>query len=200
MRIKYDKPVLTPLKGGRPKGIPCKWKGKRLPWKPRARKPGTKIFTDKMKKWADTYMETGSLIDASIVAYDLDNTPAHRKYASVLSSTNKKHPLIVRYMEDVATIASNSIMHLAQAAENERVKLSASQDILDRLGYKAPEKIEIDDRRELSEDDRAAIDKVQSILSGSTVVVPKLADIEDEQPDTLGGVEDALGNEPGREA
>lgn len=170
---------------GRPKGIRCKWKGKKLPWKPQKRQE--KYFTAKMKKWADVYMETNSQTEASIQAYDLDkNSSAARKYASALGTNNKRHPLIIQYMKEVAEIATDSIVHLAQFAENERVKLSASQDILDRLGYKAADKLEIDDKRELSEVDNAAILKVQQVLSGTKIQDAEIIE-PDEQPDPLAG-------------
>lgn len=180
-------------KGGRPRGIPCSWKGKKLPWIPKKPKnPKKKVFTAKMKQWADVYMKTKSQSEASMIAYDLDrNLPEHKKYAAVLGSTNKRHPLIIEYMEDVATIATDTIVTLARYAENERVKLSASQDILDRLGYKAPERLEIDDRRELSDIDTEAIKKVQAVLSG--LPEPKEAEvIQNEQPETLTSTEPAL--------
>lgn len=190
--------IIKEHKGGRPRGIPCKWKGKKLPWKipktGKKRKPAKKIFTAKMKVWADAYMKTKSQSEASIQAYDLDrNIPAHRKYASVLGCKNKNHPLIIEYMEDVATIASKTIVNLARFAENERVKLSASQDILDRLGYKAPERLEIDDRRELSDIDTEAIKKVQAVLSGLPTEEPKEAEvIQNEQPETVTSTEPAV--------
>lgn len=181
-------------KGGRPRGIPCAWKGKKLPWIPKKPKAKPKVFTAKMKVWADVYMKTKSQSEASIQAYDLDrNLPAHKKYASVLGTKNKNHPLIIEYMEDVATIASETIVNLARFAENERVKLSASQDILDRLGYKAPERLEIDDRRELSDIDTEAIKQVQAVLSGIPIEEPKDAEIiQNEQSETVTSTEPAI--------
>ncbi|MBK9482669.1 MAG: hypothetical protein IPO02_11975 [Bacteroidetes bacterium] len=101
-------------------------------------------------------------------------------------------------MEGSVELASKTITFLAVNADNERVRLSAAQDILDRLGFKAPEKVEIDDRRKLNDDDYEAIRRVQSILSGVTIEeIPPIhiADIEDDQRDpseSTGSDNDAL--------
>lgn len=182
MKVKVRNP-----KGGRPKGIPCKWKGKKPPWKPKKVPP--KMFTDKMKKWADNYMENTNGTNSAIIAYELNSdSPADKKYAALLGWKNKKHPLVQEYMRSVTEVATSTIVHLAQYSENDRVRLSASQDILDRLGYKPVEKLEIDDRRELSDIDKEAIKRVQEVLTG---VIINEAEI-DEQPNPIESTEPYL--------
>jgi hypothetical protein len=39
-----------------------------------------------------------------------------------------------------ATVAAAKLVHLAQGAKSEYVQLEASKDILDRAGFKAPER------------------------------------------------------------
>jgi phage terminase small subunit len=135
--------------------------------KPKPKHERVPIFTNKQKAWADRFMETGNAKQAAIEAYSLPlDTPDHIKYASCLGSKNKNNPTIKRYMEGSVELATKTITFLAVNADNERVRLSAAQDILDRLGFKAPEKVEIDDRRQLNQEDYEAIRRVQSILSG----------------------------------
>lgn len=149
--------------GWRPRGIPSKFKGAKFPNRKKAKR--TPVFTRKQRKWADIYMETGNQQEAAIEAYEITpETPNWRAYATVLGSKNRKNPIIQQYMQSSVDIASKTITDLAQNAENERVRLSAAQDILDRLGLKAPDRIEIDDKRELTMDDYEAIRRVQSVL------------------------------------
>lgn len=197
--MKQIKPEVNRNKGGRPKGIPCTWKGKKRPGGVKPHKLKKPIFTNKQKAWADRYMETGSASKAAAEVYDIDTSvPAYRQYANSLGSRNKNNPTIQKYMEGSVELASKTITFLAVNADNERVRLSAAQDILDRLGFKAPEKVEIDDRRKLNDDDYEAIRRVQSILSGVTIEeIPPIhiADIEDEQRDiseSAGSDNDAL--------
>jgi len=155
---------------GRPKGTPCPWKGQKRP-KMRERHDIVKvdgrgyIFTEKMRKFADIYMETGNKIQAATEAYDCGS----KAMAYVLANRNLKHPLVQEHLKTCMDIATGTIVGLAQHGEKEEVRLRASQDILDRLGYKAPERLEIDDKRELSDIDREAMAKVQDILQGAVI-------------------------------
>lgn len=166
---------------GRPKGIPCKWKGMRRPkhWTQDYRKVeiGGKyyIMTEKMKKFAETYMETGKKMESALVAYPGVSNPM----ASVLANRNLKHPLVQQYMKECIDIASDTIVNLARNAEKEETRLKASQDILDRLGFKAPDRLEIDDKRELSDIDREAMLKVQSVLAGSVEEAVKKNEVKE---------------------
>ncbi len=156
-------------KGGRPKGIPCKWKGKKRPGGVKPHKEKKPIFTNKQKAWADRYMETGNAQQSAADVYGISmdrSNQAARNYAAAIGSKNKNNPTIQKYMEGSVELATKTITFLAVNADNERVRLSAAQDILDRLGFKAPDKVEIDDKRTLNQEDYAAIQRVQSILSG----------------------------------
>lgn len=154
---------------GRPKGTPCHFKGKPRPRRERfdiVKVDGKGyIFTEKMRKFADIYMETGNKIQAAQEAYDCGS----KSMAYVLANRNLNHPLVKEHMSKVVDIATDTIVGLAKNGEKEEVRLRASQDILDRLGYKAPERLEIDDKRELSDIDREAMVKVQNILQGSVI-------------------------------
>jgi hypothetical protein len=152
---------------GRPKGTPCQWKGKPRPKRPRfdiVKVDGRGyLFTEKMRKFADIYMETGNKIQAAKEAYDCGSN----SMAYVLANRNLKHPQ--EHLQKSIDLATDTIVGLAKNGEKEEVRLRASQDILDRLGYKAPERLEIDDKRELSDIDREAMAKVQNILQGAVI-------------------------------
>ncbi len=154
---------------GRPKGTPCQWKGQRRPRRERfdiVKVDGKGyIFTEKMRKFADIYMETGNKIQAAKEAYDCGSN----SMAYVLANRNLKHPLVQEHLQKSIDLATDTIVGLAKNGEKEEVRLRASQDILDRLGYKAPDRLEIDDKRELSDIDREAMAKVQSILQGAVI-------------------------------
>ena len=109
-------------------------------------------------------MECSDEVEAATLAYGLDNTPESRKFAIAISSRNKRDARIHEFAQDIAEKAGKTILDLSQTAEKEAVRLAASIDILNRLGFKAPEKIEIDDKRELTDNDRVAITNVISIL------------------------------------
>jgi hypothetical protein len=167
--------------GGRPRGIPCKWKGQKLPWKRKKINPRRRVFTDKMKKWADIYMETGSLQKASIEAYNIDMTDEQKgkDYANSLACVNRKKPEIMRYIESVTQRAAKTVVFLCENAENESIRLRAAQDILDRVGFKPTERLEIDDKRELNDEDYEAIRRVQSILKGVKIEEIKPVEIKE---------------------
>lgn len=176
VRRKTNKVLRT--NGGRPRGTPCKWKGKRLPWKPKPVKRN--VYTAKQEKWVELYMKTGNPQLAAAEAYDVPmDTKQGRQYASALGYKNRKNPMLQRKIESSVEMAAKTITFLAQNADNERVRLSAAQDILDRLGHKPVDKLEIEDRRELNDEDYEAIRRVQSILTGVTIEEIKPVEIKD---------------------
>ena len=126
------------------------------------------------KLWVVLTMEQKDEVEAAKYAYGLtnDNSEKARKFAFAISSRNKKNPLIREYAQDIAQEAGKTIIDLSKNADKDSVRLAAAIDILDRLGFKAPEKIEIDDKRELTDEDNLAISNVISILH------PKVSDAE----------------------
>lgn len=126
------------------------------------------------KLWVVLTMEQKDEVEAAKYAYGLsnDNSEKARKFAFAISSRNKKNPLIREYAQDIAQEAGETIIDLSKNADKDSVRLAAAIDILDRLGFKAPEKIEIDDKRELTDEDNMAISNVISILH------PKVSDAE----------------------
>lgn len=160
--------LIRGIGGGRPKGIPCPWKGKKLPWRKKKKKEKRRVFTWKQQKWADQYMQHGDQQRASIEAYgiDMSDPKRGRSYANLLAYKNRKNKEVVKYIQGAVSIATDTIMDLCEHAENEAVRLRAAQDVLDRAGFKPKEQLEIDDKRELNDEDMEAIRMVQSVLKG----------------------------------
>ncbi len=123
------------------------------------------------KLWVVLTMEQKDEVEAAKYAYGLtnDNSEKARKFAFAISSRNKKNPLVREYAQDIAQEAGKTIIDLSKNADKDSVRLAAAIDILDRLGFKAPEKIEIDDNRELTDEDNLAISNVISILNPEKV-------------------------------
>jgi len=101
-------------------------------------------LTDKQTKLVDTLVATGCSITegAKVAGY------ASGESGRVTASKALKVPHVQEYMmrciQDSigmnATIASSKLVRLAQGAKSEYVQLEASKDILDRAGFKAPDK------------------------------------------------------------
>lgn len=153
------------------------------------------------KLWSILAMECSDEIEAAVIAYGLDNTPESRKFAIAISSRNKRDARIHEFAQDIAEKAGKTILDLSETAEKEAVRLAAAIDILNRLGFKAPERIEIDDKRELTDNDRLAIASVINILHPVQEVSSNVSevDIVEENkitPDMVSGVTDqAIGIE-----
>lgn len=93
-------------------------------------------LTKKEKGFADDYLETGNGTQSALNNY---NTESYST-AGVIAHDNLKKPKILEYLQDHAEEAASMIFFLSQHAESEAIKLSASKDIMDRAGLKAPEK------------------------------------------------------------
>jgi len=101
-------------------------------------------LTPKQTKLVDTLVATGCSITeaAKIAGY------ASGDSGRVTASKALKLPHVQDYMmrcinESIgmnATIASSKLVKLAKGAKSEYVQLEASKDILDRAGFKAPDK------------------------------------------------------------
>jgi len=90
-------------------------------------------LTKKQKDFAKEYLETGNGVQSALKAYDTTDY----KTASVIAHENLEKPRVKEYLESKADKAAEFIYKLAESAENEGVRLSASKDILDRSGFKA---------------------------------------------------------------
>lgn len=118
------------------------------------------------KLWARLSMEVQNTEDAAVYAYELQGRTDASKFAHAITNRNRSDPRVHEYTKEIAEKMGKNILDLADNAENEGVRLAASKDVLDRLGLRAPQVIEIDDKRELTPHDLEAIDSVIGILSG----------------------------------
>ena len=104
----------------------------------------TKKLTNKQMALVDTIVANGCTIkEASVLA-----GYAEGESERVTANKTLKLPHVQQYMMQVvsesiglsATTASHRILTLARGAKSEYVQLEASKDILDRAGFKAPDK------------------------------------------------------------
>lgn len=97
-------------------------------------------LTLKEKRFAEKYMETGNATEATVAAgYNVKS----RNVAKNIGSENLSKPDIRAYIQEMASGAASRIVEMSMNAENETVRLSANKDILDRGGYKAPERLDV---------------------------------------------------------
>lgn len=96
-------------------------------------------LTEKEKKFADAYLETGNGTQSALKTY---NTTSYTM-AAVIASKNIKKDKVRKYLESKAEVASSVIFDLCQHAQSEAVKLGAGKDILDRAGYKPTDNIDV---------------------------------------------------------
>ena len=104
-------------------------------------------LTDKQKKLVDTIVTTGCTITeaSKIAGY---STRTSNESARVSASRMLRNPEVQKYMfEQIqhnlgmsAVKAQSRLLDLCTSAKSEYVQLEASKDILDRSGFKAPDK------------------------------------------------------------
>ena len=102
-------------------------------------------ITEKQKKLVDTLVAKG----CSVKQASEEAGYAQGESGRVSASKALKPPPVQQYMMQQiadsiginATIASNKLLRLASGAKSEYVQLEASKDILDRAGFKAPDKV-----------------------------------------------------------
>ena len=102
-------------------------------------------ITEKQKKLVDTLVAKG----CSIKQASEEAGYAKGESGSVTASKALKTPHVQQYMMQTisdsmslnATKALNKIVALSSNAKSEYVSLEASKDILDRAGFKAPDKV-----------------------------------------------------------
>jgi|TARA_A100000171_G_C2059266_1_gene109100 phage terminase small subunit len=102
-------------------------------------------LTSKQKKLVDTIVAT----DCSIKKASEEAGYSKGESGRVTATKTLRLPHVQQYMMQLvtqsiglnATKALRRIMHLSDNAKSEYVQLEASKDILDRAGYKAPDKV-----------------------------------------------------------
>tara|TARA_R110002050_G_scaffold101632_3_gene209915 strand:+ start:1253 stop:1624 length:372 start_codon:yes stop_codon:yes gene_type:complete len=101
-------------------------------------------LTDKQSKLVDTLVATGCSITEAAKVAGYASGDSGRVTASKALKVPHVQEYMMRCIQDSigmnATIASSKLVRLAQGAKSEYVQLEASKDILDRAGFKAPDK------------------------------------------------------------
>ena len=101
-------------------------------------------ITAKQRKLVDTLVATGCSIKKSSEVAGYAKGESGRVSASkALKNPNVQAYLMLQVSESIglnATKASHRLLQLSQDARSEYVQLEASKDILDRAGFKAPDK------------------------------------------------------------
>ena len=101
-------------------------------------------LTKKQMVLVDTIVATGcSVVKASKEAGYADGESGRVTASKTLRLPHVQQYMMQRISESIglsATTASNRILTLAKGAKSEYVQLEASKDILDRAGFKAPDK------------------------------------------------------------
>ena len=101
-------------------------------------------ITAKQRKLVDTLVATGcSIKKASEVAGYAKGESGRVSASKALKNPNVQAYLMLQVSERIglnATKASHRLLQLSQDAKSEYVQLEASKDILDRAGFKAPDK------------------------------------------------------------
>ena len=102
-------------------------------------------ITEKQKKLVDTLVAKGCSVKQASEAAGYAQGESGRVSASKALKTPHVQQYMMQQIADSiginATIASNKLLRLASGAKSEYVQLEASKDILDRAGFKAPDKV-----------------------------------------------------------
>lgn len=105
----------------------------------------TRKLTDKQTALVDTLVATGCSITEAAHAAGYAKGEAGRVTASkALKLQHVQQYMMQRVSETIglnATTAAAKVMQLAQGARSEYVQLEASKDILDRAGFKSPDRM-----------------------------------------------------------
>ena len=101
-------------------------------------------LTPKQPKLVDTLVATGCSITEAAKIAGYASGDSGRVTASKALKVPHVQEYMMRCIQDSigmnATIASSKLVKLSQGAKSEYVQLEASKDILDRAGFKAPDK------------------------------------------------------------
>lgn len=96
----------------------------------------SKRLTQKEKKFADTFIDTGNGTKSALVAYDTED----ENTAAVIASRTLSKDKVQNYIHSKAEKAAEIVFTIAQHGDSDGVRLAASKDILDRAGFKPTEK------------------------------------------------------------
>jgi len=101
-------------------------------------------LTKRQTTLVDTIVASGCTVkEASVQAGYADGESGRVTASKTLRLPHVQQYMMQRISESIglsATTASNRILTLAKGAKSEYVQLEASKDILDRAGFKAPDK------------------------------------------------------------
>ena len=126
-------------------------------------------LTKKQKDFADNYIESGNRTNAVIKAgYKVKNNHSARS----IGSENLTKLDIRAYIQEQAGGAMSRIVEMSIKAKNEAVKLNANKDIVDRAGYKPPEKFEHTGRITVDKSKDEALNKLMEVLDDNQTKYP----------------------------
>ena len=101
-------------------------------------------LTGKQMALVDTLVATGcSITEAAKLAGYADGESGRVSASKALRTVHVQQYMMQRIGESLglnATVAAAKMLNLARGAKSEYVQLEASKDILDRAGFKAPDK------------------------------------------------------------
>lgn len=107
--------------------------------------PNADKLTPKQKAFCEALIKNnGDIREAALSAGYSKSNPTQSAYAAL------QVPHVMAYMQSLVAIrlmtkttgASSTLIDLATGAKSEYVRLQAAQDLLDRVGMKAPEKVD----------------------------------------------------------
>ena len=111
---------------------------KKKPGRPKKKQPS---LTDKQQVFIEKYIETGNKQEAKQIAGYSEKTQL-----SSVCTPEVQNAIIVhvnKTLHEYAPIAVQTMINLSEHAKNDKVRLDATKDILDRAGFKPAEKREI---------------------------------------------------------
>ena len=86
-------------------------------------------LTKKQKDFADSYLETGNATESVLQTYDTKDENS----AAVIGSENLRKVKIIQYLEGHGMGAAGRLVQMSESAKNEKVKLTANINVLDRV-------------------------------------------------------------------
>lgn len=99
-----------------------------------------RLPTKKQQVFIEEYVATGNGTKAALKAYDTEDNMT----AASIANENLNKPYIEAEIDKRLKDAKNMIYVLSQTSEKDEIKLRASQDIVDRVEWKALQKIQQD--------------------------------------------------------
>lgn len=103
------------------------------------KKRTTRKATIKQRKFVEKYLEGENATQAALEVYDTNDYST----AGNIASDNLKKPKVIALLESESMKSAMRVAQLRDQDKNLPVALSAARDILDRAGYKAPDKTEL---------------------------------------------------------